>query len=377
MRKYSRGYTGQKSCTLRYQYPGIDEIKEALSKVKKLLDTEFECMKALEYNQFIRGKFYLIVDSLMTWNENNYIFKKPEVQIIQQAAEMVIKLICKWVTLFPKYSSYYAELIQTPNLYLISTKHAVAASLPELIEMFKLTCGFLTRCDSKFELINAELNEKMALTRNNFITENFFQKANINNFYKEKGMELIIRIVADPNNQCPIPILTDLLDILIEASSIQKNDSIKQPSSNIMKELTNRFSHLSDRDIREINEISIQNLLTILSSLVKSKASREISKDIIPKLFFSISIQLINSQYIQKKLLGVTLLKQIIPTNFSDLSEIRWNNPEELIKIIEEKKLLNIIYGENANVVILKKLEYIFLFYISRKTLNKQYIKLL
>jgi len=338
-------------------------------------------MKVNDYNQFVRGRLFVLVDSLNTFENKKLPSLKDEANVILELSRAVIKLVCKWLNLFPEYLQYYVESGQAQNLYLVSLKHAVAASLPELTEMLKLIFGMIVRGTEKFASLSRELKAKQGIYAS---SENLFQKACVELFNKEKGFELVIEAITKTGNQCPISVITELLDPLIGILNVQKDEAVKSCINEIFKKLVIRFSSLNDKDIKEISRSSIQKLFSILESLTPSKTFLAFGKDSIEtikedmlKTLFTIGVQLINTPYIQKRLLGITMVKGMIPKqrHFSNSSE--WKDPLQLIKVMEDKKLLEIILGENAHPEIIRKAEDIFLLYLSHKKLEKKHIELL
>ena len=56
---------------------------------------------------------------------------------------------------------------------------------------------------------------------------------------------------------------------------------------------------------------------------------------------------------------------------------MEWEDQNKLIEVMEENKLLDIILGENAHAEILRKVEEIFEFYVTRQKLKKEHIETL
>lgn len=385
MRRHTRGYTGQKSSTLRHTYPTAKDVQDAIAQVTALIESNFASMGANEYNQFVRGHLFVLVDSLATIQTLKTPQFKDEAMITLELCTKVVKLMCKWLKLFPEYLQYYVECGQVQNLYLVSLKHAVAASLPELAEMLKLSFGLIARGEQKFASLSKELKMKQSISNSYSSSDNLFQKACIAAFNEEKGFELVVEAVTKTGNQCPISVITDLLDPLTGILNVQKDEGAKTSIGEICKKLIIRFSDLNDKDIKEISKPSIQKLFSILESIMPSKGFLGFGKDSMGsikedmlKTLFSIAVQLINTPYIQKRLLGIAMIKEMIPRQTRYIpSNTEWKDSAQLIKTMEEKKLLEIVLGENAHSEIIRKTEDIFTLYLTNKKLEKRHIELL
>lgn len=66
-RKYSEGYTGQKKNALRKFQINYTTQDEYMKRVKNLVESRFQNqMSAQELTQFVRGKLYFHLDSLLS-----------------------------------------------------------------------------------------------------------------------------------------------------------------------------------------------------------------------------------------------------------------------------------------------------------------------
>ena len=354
LRKHTRGYTGQKSVALRYQYPSVNEIQGVREKVKELVSNGFKSLNVLEYNQFVRGSLFILMDTLLT----NEIKKreKGDVEAIVRMSEEVISMICKWIDYFSKNYKDYLEAIQTPNLYLLSLNHAIVLSLPELSEILKLTFCQINRCKSKFTFISREFD-----TTN--IDEDKFKRINLEAFYKYKGIDNIVALITNTKVKYPIEVITDLLDPLVGILDLLKDAKSDELSSMLYKEVTARFSNLGDKDIKELTKPSLDKLMNILSALIPVKEASV-------KIRFGIGVQLLKSTYIQKKLFGINVIKNMVSISIDDTPMMK-----QLIALCEEEKLLDIVLGENAHTEILRKMEEVFVFLLVNKKLSMKYVE--
>ena len=341
-------------------------------------------MSAKDFTQFVRGSLFAIVDLLTTnWPMKKDVAKGEEDAIIALCGA-VIKLICKWLSLFPKHYSFYLEAIQHPNLYLVSLPHAIAVSLPELSEMLKLTFGLIKRCENTFAVIAKDIPEKSASTKTpqRIPSGNSLQRLNITTFQSSKGFELVASLIKNSDQQYPVTVLIDLIEPLAGALRVLRDDFSKQYSSDVLKEITDRFSALNDKEVKEMTKPALDKLFYMLESLKLAKDPTAAGREAVLVIIFSIAVQLIKSSYIQKKLLGLSIIKEMIPKrdrmiSGAPLGNMEWKEPRMLTKAMEEHKLLDIILGENAHAEILRKVEDIFVFLLTNDKLDAKHIDLL
>lgn len=106
-RKFSRGYTGQvKNAYREFEFDPI--ILESFSaKVDELINSDFGEDDAYKFTQFIRGKLFFYIDSLLTLQKGA---DKKAFPNIVKFMRKVFELILKWMKLFPKYASYVSVL---------------------------------------------------------------------------------------------------------------------------------------------------------------------------------------------------------------------------------------------------------------------------
>ena len=254
-------------------------------------------MSVYNFNQFVRGELFVHIDSLMTWSDPPRELAKEEFDAILKLSNLVIKFICKWISLIPKYYQYYIESLQCPNLYMVSLKHAIPCALPEISEMLKLCFGLGNRCKGRLPYFNQRLNEKLKSGQ----LGTAFQKQSVTTFYSCKGYDGIVDIITKTDHKCPLKIIVDVLEPLISALNIVKFDSPNQDSSVILNEIKDRFSSLNEKNIKELSQSLLEKLYNIFCNISLNKTGAKSGKESILRIFFSLAIQLITSSYIQKK----------------------------------------------------------------------------
>lgn len=114
MRTYTRGYTGQRNIAYRsFTFSG-KEVKEATEKFLFLTNNDIDKwnLTPSDYNQFLKGKAFVLTDCLMTTYFPSSSTKE-EIEILLDYCSAVIKFTIKWFQLFPTiYSNvrYYLYL---------------------------------------------------------------------------------------------------------------------------------------------------------------------------------------------------------------------------------------------------------------------------
>ena len=245
----------------------------------------------------------------------------------------------------------------------ISTEHAVVAAFPEMSEYLNLIFGLCPRSKKNFALISREFN---------------LQQQNIVKFQITGGFETFQKLCQ---NQLPLSILIDFLDPIVSCLMYWKDSETRGMANNLLKEITPRFEKLSDQDIKDMQIYTICKLCNIYEYLFQIIDPSN-NRDHVLGFIFNIGIQLLKSVYIQKKLLGIAVIKDMLPKNPKDrerilkagLHSFEWQDPNLLIKLIEERKLIDLILGENANAEILKKVEDLFQFLMIFGKPDKKFI---
>lgn len=102
LRRYTRGYTGLKSSAIRSTAPSIPEIQEAIEVAKKLSETELTSLSVTNFNQFVRGRLYVLIDFVMTNYQPPKDTPKTEIDLVLNLCNATSNLACTWLRLFPK-----------------------------------------------------------------------------------------------------------------------------------------------------------------------------------------------------------------------------------------------------------------------------------
>ena len=212
------------------------------------------------------------------------------------------------------------------------------------------------------------------------------QRTNISAFQASHGFELVSALIKTSEQQYPATTLIDLLDPVSGALRIIRDEFSKQLANETLKEVSDRLSTLTDKDLKEMGKPMLERLFSTLDSLRQAKdgTSTAIGREAALAVIFGIAVQLIKSSYIQKKLLGLAVIKDMLPKSPKDRAvaektgmSMEWKDSRQLIKAMEDLKLIDIILGENAHSEILRKIEEVFAFLLANERFETRYLELL
>ena len=98
LRRYTRGYTGNKAYAIRPYVYNQSEMKDAIERIQSLNKTPIAGwpLTASQYTQFIRGRLYVLTDNLMTLYDNK---KKED---IKQELESILKYCEEYIAFATK-----------------------------------------------------------------------------------------------------------------------------------------------------------------------------------------------------------------------------------------------------------------------------------
>ena len=215
---------------------------------------------------------------------------------------------------------------------------------------------------------------------------------NFLHFHECKGIQIILELIKKRVGEdkavelvCSFSMLLDLLDLIAIALNSIKLDNSKPLSQDILQSFYERLSQLTDKDIKDLQRQSFDRIYSILDSLLLIKDPSTRSKDGILELILGLAIKLIKSQYITKKLMGISLIQDMIPKTAldkrfmfdKDLITLEWKDQNMLAKKLNENSLVEIILGENVQAEIVKKAEDLFSFLIKNNCFDSKYIHLI
>jgi len=111
LRYHTRGYTGDKSqdCRDQFEYKEL-QIGKVITKLESFtsaLKTP-ENIDPLDFTQFVRGKVFVLIDSLLTSNfvkksHQRKETKREEIESILKLCKIYCNLYSEWLSVLPNY----------------------------------------------------------------------------------------------------------------------------------------------------------------------------------------------------------------------------------------------------------------------------------
>eukprot|EP00826_Nyctotherus_ovalis_P005218 TRINITY_DN11170_c0_g2_i13.p1 TRINITY_DN11170_c0_g2~~TRINITY_DN11170_c0_g2_i13.p1 ORF type:complete len:284 (-),score=59.79 TRINITY_DN11170_c0_g2_i13:218-1045(-) len=137
-RSHTVGYTGPKTVHRKFEF--ATNVNGAhMARLLLFVKANFTLqLSPIEVTEYVRGELFLYADTLLTMM---HVFKPTltEIQEILSFTETLLTLIIQWIKCFPQFRKEYELSKEYPNLYLTSTRTAVARCYPELMELID-TC---------------------------------------------------------------------------------------------------------------------------------------------------------------------------------------------------------------------------------------------
>eukprot|EP01022_Parablepharisma_sp_SALTPOND_P023266 TRINITY_DN4870_c0_g1_i1.p1 TRINITY_DN4870_c0_g1~~TRINITY_DN4870_c0_g1_i1.p1 ORF type:complete len:1060 (+),score=117.99 TRINITY_DN4870_c0_g1_i1:769-3948(+) len=194
------------------------------------------------------------------------------------------------------------------------------------------------------------------------------QRHNIEMFKENKGFELVIEL-ARLGEKCSLSLMLDFLEPVTGTLHFLKEETSLKISEELLILFEIRLATLSEIDLKEIEYASIDQMYNVLKDLNNAADSKEAALTKIAK----ISIQLMNTSYIQKKLLGLSTIKDMLPKK-TEQTGYELRSPEKLFK---EPGLVETILGENANAEIIRKADTIFGYMLESGKFDTKHLEML
>ena len=154
-RSHSVGYTGQPKIPFREFKFSESECELFANKLKDFIKLNFKVKDtSMEITQFLRGKLFFYIDSILTLD--HLILPSPEnLKQILQFLDIVFELIIAYVLAFPSLKNEYEKTKHFPNLYLVQRNAALSLCYQEFAEILKLCLGYYKkRTEESFHVLN-------------------------------------------------------------------------------------------------------------------------------------------------------------------------------------------------------------------------------
>ena len=157
-RTHTVGYTGQPKCPYRDFQFSDSECMAYDKKLRLYMSKNFIVQdKAVDINQFFRGKLFIYVDTLLTLIH----FSGPPPEVITQVFsffDLIFEFIMSYIKVFPSFKKEYEMTNTFQFLYLGHNKAALALCYPEFAEILKLFLGvYVSRTNETFKVNNSQM----------------------------------------------------------------------------------------------------------------------------------------------------------------------------------------------------------------------------
>ena len=201
-------------------------------------------------------------------------------------------------------------------------------------------------------------------------------------FQSCKGFQLVLeltkaRLPEGPTSTIPLSVLLDILEPTAGALLQLKETRQKQYVVELLQEVRGRLSALSDRDVKELERRDLDKIYATLSSLLFWE-----TKDALT-MILRVAVQLLRCAYIKKKLLGLAVVKDMLPKSPKEAAVQRdrilleQKDPRALLQQLSSEGVLQAILGENAHSELLRKVEDLLRFLVDYDHLELKDLELL
>lgn len=375
-RKYSELYTGQKNFAIRDWVYSQEELLEVQEQLKSLPTSPFDI------TQFLRGRLFTIIDCLLVMEYQSV----DDLEAVVEFFKGVLGFIVTWISKSYEWIKDYYESLGMEKGFLANENSAMYAAWPEMLLTLKRLFGLDPRTAKQLVTwrLVPEDYEYFPATANKNHTLAFF----VNYFASLGGFSAIMDLVKNGKDK---GIKDEIVGELAKSGEVREvfKAPLRMISMLPVYEMRSYFSRsfdgkwtaefkervmerLDKMDNKELKSVEKDTLSAIMGNM-KKMVGNEDNWEIVELNF---ALRLINCPFMEKKLKGVTEIKEIIeslhesnPKNRNITSEIaaKW--------IIENKVLENIL--ENTHEEIIKRMANIFVFLSNAGMLKNDHVLLL
>lgn len=195
----------------------------------------------------------------------------------------------------------------------------------------------------------------------------------IGDFQKEGGFERLVEMIRDESERMPLELLgaLPLLSLFQYCSSI---DTIKHAHEAVKARLT----AISDRDVRDYDQNVRKVLITNLLDLQKYLRIENIES--IRFLELDISLKLLKSSYLEKRIRGLNDIKDMIEESQRNKGQGFWSKNQyldtnQMVDWLQREKVVELLTGEHTHVELLKRAADIFELLCRKKKLTSAHLQ--
>jgi len=428
-RRFSQGYTGQKSTAYRLYNFNHEDFLEIKNLIQEIKNKKFENLEdPLQITQILRGKIFTFIDIFMTCNltKSNQDISETENIVI-----MIVGLLIDYLHLALEFLEYcknnlkYSEVIEKYNdVFLIDKTSAIMASYFE----FVLTITRIFGLDQRTSVFYTYNDEIVLKYLNNRLNSNLFKKICKDECYLKNssyknvltfiiatlidyfnhigGFEILFEIIFSKfdsllqNSNSPqlLPTPFYLIFYLFQIFEFIQPfiDFTANFSSEMMKfkeYFMFRINNMSESEIKEVDKYYIEGIASSIKNVFNIDNVKTASGIIYEELLLNYHFKCFISKNLEKRIKGISYINKA--AEFLDKKDHNKNlrmqiddegeEEEEYIHVdanhfflwLKEKNILDELLGENLHEEILKRCTSIFIIYARKSAIGTNIYDLL
>jgi len=355
-RMHSKRYSGQTKQAIRDWALKLSEIEEIEKLMTSLVQSEF-ALPAPEITQFLRGRLFIFVDNIMTFN---YTLKQDFIRSVKFLVH-VIEFLINWLQRLPP---LLRKLNFAPaTAFLTDTEIALASAWPELNFTLSRLFGDDARCAAFLKVTNYIPSSYIPsdcteLQHGNWSRVLLFF---INYFAKLGGFQIVQSLfeIKDEETRPSLEFLQSLPVFGLMNCFSRPFAQVFVPK---LKECVSwRLQNLNQKEIKEFNKEVIEMLLVSLAVIGKYLDSRGNPYENVEILELQIAMKLITCPFLEKRVKGINELNEIInkvkarAVNSLTQVQSKWLTSSILVEWLEVNNVVATLFSENSHLEIIKR----------------------
>lgn len=327
--------------------------------------------EAFYITQFYRGEMlYRLLGAL----DRGYDCGREELELIVTKVIMpCTHIVHMWLSGLKKiYSGLNQaqsnpESVQTDPLVAYATSFPeLALCLRELLGEDKETVTALRRLDECWQDMNRSSAKHRSL-------DLVLMQELMAGFQKSGGFEQLVEMIRDEGERMPLELL-GALPLLSLFQYCSSTDTIKHAFEAVKARLT----ALSDRDVRDYDQNVRKSLISNLLDLQKHLRMDDIES--IRFLELDISLKLLKSSYLEKRIRGLNDIKDVIEESQRNRAQGFWSKNQyldtnQMVDWLQRENVVELLTGEHTHVELLKRAADIFELLCRKKKLTSVHLQ--
>lgn len=377
-RKNTPPYTGpSKNPTRNTEFVQIiAQIKNAKHHMEQFISINLLAEPNL-INQFIRGELVILIDSILCYPNS---INPEQIKIILDFLEGFIAFAIKYLSVMPLYLKDYIDgRLINQDLFLVHEKIAVCTAFPEIFFTLIWIFGGEPRCQKFYSQNEFQITP----STNPFVTkpkDRFSSTHNqiinfVNLFGSLGGFEKILDLMKwelmekKKQTECPDNDTIYKIPLIIVKYFLMMLDNILGNMTSSFKEkfllefknaFFKRINSINVKEIKDIEPNTVYSLLSKIQTILDEICIKD-TYMLTEEAELNFSLKLLKSPYLQKKIKGMTHLKDIIerlePTyeKLETKKRLKFYTQEKLRAYFISNKILEFILGENFHIEVFKR----------------------